>query len=165
MDIKGGAVIVTGSATGVGAAAAKMLAGKGCNVVINYTKSETEAKETQAACEALGAQTILCQADVASPPPIGPSSRTMTFFPARASVYAVVSPAIPAPTMHTSHSASAPSGGWFGMSAVAIQAETVEPESVFILVGIATHEPGTATTTLQLGLRPCSGDTNVQNLN
>ncbi len=28
MDIKGGAVIVTGSATGVGAAAAKMLAGK-----------------------------------------------------------------------------------------------------------------------------------------
>lgn len=64
MDIKGGAVIITGSATGVGAAAAKQLAAKGCNVVINYTKSEAEAKETQAACEALGAQTLLCQADV-----------------------------------------------------------------------------------------------------
>src|SRR5688572_27071680 len=65
MDIKGGVVIVTGSATGVGAAAAKMLAGKGCNVVINYTKSEAEAKETQAECEAMGVETLLCQADVA----------------------------------------------------------------------------------------------------
>ena len=64
MDIKGGAVIVTGSATGVGAAAVKMLAGKGCNVVINFTKSEAEALETQAECEALGAQTLLCRADV-----------------------------------------------------------------------------------------------------
>lgn len=65
MDLRGGVTIVTGSATGVGAAAAKLLASKGCNVVINYTKSEAEAKETQAACEALGVQTLLCQADVA----------------------------------------------------------------------------------------------------
>ncbi len=64
MDIRGGVTIVTGSATGVGAAAVKLLASKGCNVVINYTKSEAEAKETQAACEALGAETLLCQADV-----------------------------------------------------------------------------------------------------
>ncbi len=64
MDIKGGVVIVTGSATGVGAACVKMLAAKGCNVVINYTKSEAEALETQAACEALGVETLLCQADV-----------------------------------------------------------------------------------------------------
>ena len=64
MDIRGGVTIVTGSATGVGAAAVKMLAAKGCNVVINYTKSEAEAKETQAACEALGVQALLCQADV-----------------------------------------------------------------------------------------------------
>lgn len=66
MDIKGGAVIVTGSATGVGAAAVKLLASKGCNVVINYTKSEVEARETQAACEAIGVQTLLCQADVSN---------------------------------------------------------------------------------------------------
>jgi 3-oxoacyl-[acyl-carrier protein] reductase len=66
VDIKGGVVIVTGSATGVGAACVKMLAAKGCNVVINYTKSEAEAKETQAECEALGVETILCQADVAN---------------------------------------------------------------------------------------------------
>ena len=64
MDIKGGVTIVTGSATGVGAACVKLLASKGCNVVINYTKSEAEAKETQAECEALGVETLLVQADV-----------------------------------------------------------------------------------------------------
>ncbi len=66
MDIHGGVVIVTGSATGVGAACAKLLASKGCNVVINYTKSEAEARETQAACEAMGVETLLVQADVAN---------------------------------------------------------------------------------------------------
>lgn len=64
MDIKGGVTIVTGSATGVGAACARLLASKGCNVVINYTRSEAEAKRTQAECEALGVETLLCQADV-----------------------------------------------------------------------------------------------------
>lgn len=57
-------VIVTGSATGVGAASAKMLAEKGYSLVINYTRSEAEARETQAACEELGAETLLVQADV-----------------------------------------------------------------------------------------------------
>jgi 3-oxoacyl-[acyl-carrier protein] reductase len=64
MELKEGVVIVTGSATGVGAASARLLASKGCNVVINYTKSEEEARETQAACEALGVETLLCRADV-----------------------------------------------------------------------------------------------------
>ncbi len=66
MDIRGGVTIVTGSATGVGAAAARLLASKGCNVVINYTRSEAEAKETEAACRALGVETLLCQADVSN---------------------------------------------------------------------------------------------------
>ena len=35
--------IITGSATGVGAATAILLAQKECNVVINYTRSENEA--------------------------------------------------------------------------------------------------------------------------
>lgn len=64
MELKEGVVIVTGSATGVGAASAKLLATKGCNVVINYTRSEEEARETQGACEALGVETLLCKADV-----------------------------------------------------------------------------------------------------
>lgn len=56
--------IVTGSATGLGAAVALKLAERGSNVVINYTKSETEAKETQGRCEKLGVETLLAQGDV-----------------------------------------------------------------------------------------------------
>ena len=58
------AAIVTGSATGVGAATAAMLARRGWNVVVNYTRSEAEARETQSACEAAGAQTLLVRGDV-----------------------------------------------------------------------------------------------------
>jgi 3-oxoacyl-[acyl-carrier protein] reductase len=56
--------IVTGSSRGVGAATAKLLAEKGFRVVINYSRSEREAKEIQAACEALGGETLICKADV-----------------------------------------------------------------------------------------------------
>lgn len=64
MDISPVALI-TGSGTGVGAATARLLAGKGWRVVINYSRSEAEARATQADCEALGAQTLLLQGDVA----------------------------------------------------------------------------------------------------
>lgn len=64
-DLKGKAAIVTGSATGVGAATAKLLAEHGCNVVVNYTKSVNEAEETAAACRAHGVEAITVQANVA----------------------------------------------------------------------------------------------------
>ncbi len=64
MAIEGSSAIVTGSATGLGAAVAKLLAARGCNVVVNYTKSKTEAEETAAACKDLGAEALLCRADV-----------------------------------------------------------------------------------------------------
>jgi 3-oxoacyl-[acyl-carrier protein] reductase len=57
--------IVTGSATGLGAAAALILAQKGWNVVINYTKSLKEAQESEAACQKAGAETLMAQGDVA----------------------------------------------------------------------------------------------------
>lgn len=57
--------LVTGSATGVGAAAALMLAQRGYDVVINYSKSEAEAKASQAACRAAGADALLLRGDVA----------------------------------------------------------------------------------------------------
>jgi 3-oxoacyl-[acyl-carrier protein] reductase len=57
-------VLVTGSATGVGAATALGLAQRGYNVVINYSKSESEAQATEAACRAAGADTLLVQGDV-----------------------------------------------------------------------------------------------------
>ena len=57
--------IVTGSATGVGAATALSLASRGYNLLINFSKSETEAQASQAACHAAGAVTLLVQGDVA----------------------------------------------------------------------------------------------------
>ncbi len=56
--------VITGSATGVGAATALQLAGRGWNVLINYAKSETEARATQAACRDAGADTLLLRGDV-----------------------------------------------------------------------------------------------------
>jgi 3-oxoacyl-[acyl-carrier protein] reductase len=64
MDMKDAVCIVTGSAAGIGAACAERLAGKGARVVINYTKSEKEAKEVAAACKAKGGDAILVQGDV-----------------------------------------------------------------------------------------------------
>lgn len=57
--------IVTGSATGVGAATALQLAERGWNVVVNYSKSETEARATQRACETAGAEALLVRGNVA----------------------------------------------------------------------------------------------------
>jgi 3-oxoacyl-[acyl-carrier protein] reductase len=57
--------LVTGSATGVGAATALLLAQRGFDVVINYSKSEAEARAAEAACRAAGADTLCVQASVA----------------------------------------------------------------------------------------------------
>ncbi|MFO1329005.1 MAG: SDR family oxidoreductase [Rubrivivax sp.] len=57
--------IVTGSGTGVGAATALMLAQRGWNLLVNYSRSRDEALATEAACRAAGADTLCLQADVA----------------------------------------------------------------------------------------------------
>ena len=59
------AAIITGSATGVGAATALSLASRGYHVLINYSKSEEEARASEAACQAVGAETLLVRGDVA----------------------------------------------------------------------------------------------------
>lgn len=64
MDVKGRVAIVTGSATGVGAATALQLAARGCGVVVNYTRSEADAKETLAGVQKLGVPAMLAQCDV-----------------------------------------------------------------------------------------------------
>jgi 3-oxoacyl-[acyl-carrier protein] reductase len=56
--------IVTGSATGVGAATALGLARRGYNVLVNYSKSEAEANASEAACRDAGADTLLIRGDV-----------------------------------------------------------------------------------------------------
>jgi 3-oxoacyl-[acyl-carrier protein] reductase len=57
--------VVTGSGTGVGAATALALAHRGWNVVVNYSRSEAEARACEAACRAAGADTLLVRGDVA----------------------------------------------------------------------------------------------------
>lgn len=56
--------IVTGSATGLGAACAIELAERGWNVVINYTKSKKEADATYETVKGKGVEAILVQADM-----------------------------------------------------------------------------------------------------
>lgn len=57
--------LITGSATGVGAATSLALAKRGYCVLINFSKSESQAHSTQAACQQCGADTLLFRGDVA----------------------------------------------------------------------------------------------------
>jgi 3-oxoacyl-[acyl-carrier protein] reductase len=58
------AALVTGSATGIGRAEAIALAEAGYDVAVNYSSSEAAARETVAACAAVGARTVLIKCDV-----------------------------------------------------------------------------------------------------
>jgi len=64
MKVEGKSAIVTGSATGVGRETALALARLGCNVLINYSRSQEEAEATRADVEALGVKSTVCKADV-----------------------------------------------------------------------------------------------------
>jgi 3-oxoacyl-[acyl-carrier protein] reductase len=64
MELAGKGAIVTGSAVGVGREVALELAKRGANVVVNYSRSEDEAKETASAVEAQGTKALLVKADV-----------------------------------------------------------------------------------------------------
>jgi len=57
--------LITGGGTGTGKQVALMLAAKGINIVINYSRSEQDALDTAAAVKALGVSCLLEKADVA----------------------------------------------------------------------------------------------------
>lgn len=65
-DLSGRSALVTGSATGLGRAIAIGLAERGADVIINCTRSVTDAEETVSACQAAGAQARLIVADVST---------------------------------------------------------------------------------------------------
>lgn len=65
MDVAGKVAVVTGGGTGVGRATARMLGQLGCSVVINYSRSKTEAEETAAEVAAFGVKALAVQANVA----------------------------------------------------------------------------------------------------
>jgi 3-oxoacyl-[acyl-carrier protein] reductase len=65
MQLDGQVAVVTGSATGIGAACAEKLAGLGARVVVNCTKSVKDAEETIARIRNAGGEALLVQANVA----------------------------------------------------------------------------------------------------
>src|SRR5712692_8693785 len=67
LDLEGKAAIVTGSSSddGVGAECAKILAARGCNVVVNYASNRAGGEKVAAACAAAGVQSVAVRGDVA----------------------------------------------------------------------------------------------------
>ena len=66
MEIKGKAAIATGASSddGIGAECAKILASRGCNVVVNYATNKAGAEKVVAHCKGLGVDAIAVQGDV-----------------------------------------------------------------------------------------------------
>ncbi len=60
-------VIVTGASRGIGACVAKEFAKKGYNVVVNFNKSEEQAKQVAFEVGKLGGKALLVKADVSDP--------------------------------------------------------------------------------------------------
>ena len=65
MSKDGLCAIVTGSASGLGAATAAILARGGARIVVNYSSSQKEAEQTADLCRKAGAEVIVVQGDVA----------------------------------------------------------------------------------------------------
>jgi len=66
MQLRDKVALVTGGGTGIGRATSILLAQHGAKVIINYNRSEADAKETAAVIENMGGQVITLQANVAS---------------------------------------------------------------------------------------------------
>ena len=64
-DTKRPVAIVSGSATGIGAACARRFAAEGFDVVVNYTRSAEAAEATAGTCRDAGAEAVLFRGDVA----------------------------------------------------------------------------------------------------
>ena len=64
MSKDGLCAIITGSASGLGAATAAILAKGGARIVVNYSSSQKEAEATADLCRGAGAEVIVVQGDV-----------------------------------------------------------------------------------------------------
>ncbi|MGD2138909.1 MAG: glucose 1-dehydrogenase [Burkholderiales bacterium] len=66
MDLNNSVCIVTGGGTGTGAACALQLARKGCRVLVNYSRSEEDARNTVEQCASTGADALAVRGDVSN---------------------------------------------------------------------------------------------------
>src|SRR5580698_7295549 len=64
MSTDGLCAVVTGSASGLGAATALILAKGGARIVVNYASSQKEAEETADLCRSAGGEVVVVQGDV-----------------------------------------------------------------------------------------------------
>ena len=67
MKLEGKTALITGGGTGLGRAIALQLAGKGVNLVINYSRSVEDAEKTAADACAIGVKAVPLKADVSDP--------------------------------------------------------------------------------------------------
>jgi 3-oxoacyl-[acyl-carrier protein] reductase len=64
MEVEGKGAIVTGAGTGVGRSTALALAARGCNVIVNYSRSKDAANEVAAEAAKSGVKAVAVRADV-----------------------------------------------------------------------------------------------------
>src|ERR1700719_1712270 len=64
MSKDGLCAVITGSASGLGAATAAILAKDGARIVINYSSSQKEAEQTADLCRSAGGEVVVVQGDV-----------------------------------------------------------------------------------------------------
>ena len=74
--LAGKTAVITGSSRGVGAATAKLLAGEGANVVINYRQKAPRANKVVAEIEAAGGRAVAVGADLTDPEDVRTLMRT-----------------------------------------------------------------------------------------
>jgi NAD(P)-dependent dehydrogenase (short-subunit alcohol dehydrogenase family) len=67
LEIRGKAAVVTGASSddGIGSECAKLLASRGCNVIVNYATNKAGGEKVVATCKAAGADAVAVQGDVA----------------------------------------------------------------------------------------------------
>jgi NAD(P)-dependent dehydrogenase (short-subunit alcohol dehydrogenase family) len=66
LELKGKAAVVTGASSdeGIGSECAKILASRGCNVIVNYATNKAGGEKIAEACRAAGAEAVAVQGDV-----------------------------------------------------------------------------------------------------
>jgi len=65
MDLRGKVALITGGGTGIGRAIGLSFAQEGCNIAVNYSRSESEANATVQDIKAMGVSAMAFKADVA----------------------------------------------------------------------------------------------------